>query len=141
MDSQAVLAIRRLPIFMGASLMFCVKPKHFRVDEDGNITGDFRHVIVGCPDEDDSLLVALGMVHPIHNNEPLIHLRTETRFVPKILVELGLFKSNSEAIRQNGTWKVTFSDEERNFHVIRLAKNGPRQNMFVAIFVGPKSLS
>lgn len=107
------------------------------MDSSGNITGDFRHVIIGDAWDDPEFLKGLGLVCPI-TGDPLIHLRTENRFVPKILVELGFFKSNSEALRQNRTWKVTFSDDERSFHVIRLAKNGPRQNMFVAILVGPK---
>lgn len=116
--------------------MFCTKPKDFRIDAKGNITGDFTHVIVGNPDFDDDILVALGLVDG--DNQPLIHLQTETRFLPKILVEAGFFKSNGEAIRQNKTWKIAFDDDARAFHVVRLAKNGPRQNTFVAIFVGPK---
>ena len=116
--------------------MFCLKPKHFNIDEKGNIVGDFTHVIVGNPDFDDDILTALGMVNPL-TNEPLVHITTEIRFLPAILVEAGHFKSNSEAIRQNKTWKVVFADDARDFHVIRLAKNGPRQNKFIAIFVGP----
>lgn len=119
--------------------MFCTQLKHFRVDSEGNILGDFTHIIVGNPDFDDDILVALGMVNPLIPEEPLIHLQTETRFLPKILVEAGFFKSNGEAIRQNKTWKIAFDDDAREFHVVRLAKNGPRQDMFVAIFVGPKN--
>lgn len=49
------------------------------------------NVVVGCP-------IVYELNH-LYGDEP-IHLFTEERFLPNILVEIGFFKSNSE-VRKN----------------------------------------
>lgn len=48
------------------------------------------NVVIGCP------IVELGELY----GEESINLFTDERFLPKILVEIGFFKSNSE-VRKN----------------------------------------
>lgn len=92
-----------------------------------NIAGNWTTVMIGFP-----VLTAEEL------DCPAPKLRTDTRFLPKVLVELGLFKSNSEALRQCPEWKKAWADDESAFAMIRLAKNGKRKGEFVAILVGPK---
>lgn len=127
--------------------MFCRKPKDFMWNHpffsncakdvcDGqcsgcgpiaNIGGNWTTVVVGFPH------VWTGVEFP-----PIDH-HTESRFLPKILVELGFFSSNSAAIRQNKDWKLEFPPDEHADESIRLAKSGKRKGEFIELVVGPVS--
>lgn len=93
---------------------------------DLNIGGEWTTVVVGFPWYGEP-----------EAEFPPFDLHTETRFLPKILVELGFFPSNSAAIRQCKDWKVEFPPDVHLTESIRLAKNGKRKNQFVEIIIGP----
>lgn len=67
-----------------------------------------------------------------------INIFTHERFLPKILVDAGFFKSNGEIRRQRSDLVHTFPDNEFSFHIIRIAKNGANKNKCIAIWVGTK---
>ena len=72
--------------------------------------------------KDINVVIGQPIVEPHHlYGDEEIHLVTNERFLPKILVEIGFFKSNSE-VRKNGP-DLFVELNELDFKHIKVGKN------------------